>query len=117
MSEIEGGQDQHCLDYGARLARTSGPASPILTIEAIGQRGFIQRAGRSAAWPDGGRDRGRGAPDAPEPAPALVTELLLLGPFATRQAERAVGAHDRLRLDLLGDSTRFEPGMTVWLDR
>lgn len=53
--------------------------------------------------------------------PALVTELRPLGTFATWQAERAVGDHDRntlrLRLDLQGDPTGFEPGMSVWLDR
>ena len=54
-------------------------------------------------------------------APAVVTELLPLGPFATWQAERAVGDHDRntlrLRLHPQGDATAFEPGMTVWLLR
>jgi hypothetical protein len=44
-----------------------------------------------------------------------------LGPFATWQAERAIGDHDRntlrLRLDPEGDRTAFEPGMTVWLKR
>jgi HlyD family secretion protein len=56
-----------------------------------------------------------------EPIPALVTELLPLGPFATWQAERAVGDHDRntlrLRLDPQRDAIAFEPGMTVWFDR
>ena len=56
-----------------------------------------------------------------EAAPAVVTELLPLGPFATWQTERAVGDHDRktlrLRLDPQGDATAFEPGMTVWLLR
>jgi HlyD family secretion protein len=56
-----------------------------------------------------------------KPMPAVVTELVPLGPFATWQAERAVGDHDRntlrLRLDLEGDPTGFEPGMTVWLVR
>jgi HlyD family secretion protein len=54
-------------------------------------------------------------------APAVVTELVPLGSFATWQAERAVGDHDRntlhLRLDVLGDPTEFESGMTVWLNR
>jgi HlyD family secretion protein len=54
-------------------------------------------------------------------APAVVTELVPLGSFATWQAERAVGDHDRntlrLRLDLRGDPTGFQPGMTVWLNR
>jgi HlyD family secretion protein len=53
--------------------------------------------------------------------PAVVTELLPLGPFATWQAERAVGDHDlntlRLRLDSQGDASGLEPGMTVWFNR
>lgn len=57
---------------------------------------------------------------AAEKTPTLVTELRPLGTFATWQAERAVGDHDRntlrLRLDLQGDPTGFEPGMSVWLD-
>jgi len=52
-------------------------------------------------------------------APALVTEVLPLGSFATWQAERAVGDHDRntlrLRLDLRNTNVKFEPGMTVWI--
>jgi HlyD family secretion protein len=56
-----------------------------------------------------------------ETIPALVTELLPLGPFATWQAERAVGDYDRntlrLRLDPQADVAKFEPGMTVWLTR
>ena len=54
-------------------------------------------------------------------SPALVTELLPLGTFATWQAERAVGDYDRntlrLRLDPQRDATAFEPGMTVWFVR
>jgi HlyD family secretion protein len=53
--------------------------------------------------------------------PAVVTELLPLGSFATWQAERAIGDHDRntlrLRIDPQGDRSGFEPGMTVWLNR
>jgi HlyD family secretion protein len=53
--------------------------------------------------------------------PAIVTELIPLGAFATWQAERAVGDHDRatlrLRLDPQGDASAFEPGMTVWIHR
>jgi multidrug resistance efflux pump len=53
--------------------------------------------------------------------PAVVTELRPLGAFATWQAERAVGDHDRntlrLRLDPQGDGSELEPGMTVWLPR
>ena len=35
-----------------------------------------------------------------EPTPALVTELMPLGSFATWQAERAIGDHDRSTLRL-----------------
>ena len=56
-----------------------------------------------------------------ETTPALVTEMRPLGTFATWQAERAIGDHDRnvlrLRLDPQGDATRLEPGMTVWISR
>ena len=56
-----------------------------------------------------------------ETSPALVTEVLPLGTFATWQAERAVGDYDRntlrLRLDPQRDATAFEPGMTVWFVR
>ena len=56
-----------------------------------------------------------------ETTPALVTEMRPLGAFATWQAERAVGDHDRntlrLRLDPRGDPTGLEPGMTVWISR
>jgi HlyD family secretion protein len=56
-----------------------------------------------------------------ETTPAIVTALLPLGPFATWQAERAVGDHDRntlrVRIDPVGDLTKFEPGMTVWISR
>jgi HlyD family secretion protein len=52
---------------------------------------------------------------------AVVTELRPLGTFATWQAERAIGDHDRntlrLRLDPQGDPSAFEPGMTVWIVR
>jgi HlyD family secretion protein len=56
-----------------------------------------------------------------ETMPAAVTELRPIGSFATWQAERAAGDHDRntlrLRLDPQSDSAGFEPGMTVWLNR
>src|SRR5262249_13805220 len=56
-----------------------------------------------------------------DPTPAIVTELRPLGTFATWQAERAVGDHDRntlrLRLDPQGDAGGLESGMTVWIVR
>jgi HlyD family secretion protein len=61
------------------------------------------------------------ARDASRPISAPVTELLPLGQFATWQAERAVGDHDRntlrMRVEAEGDLAKLEPGMTVWLNR
>jgi len=58
---------------------------------------------------------------AAETMPAVVTELRPLGAFATWQAERAVGDHDRntlrLRLDPQNDPAALEPGITIWLSR
>ena len=51
---------------------------------------------------------------------AVITELRPLGVFATWQAERVIGDHDRntlrLRLDPAGESAGLEPGMTVWIE-
>ena len=53
--------------------------------------------------------------------PGLVTELSPIGQYATWQAQRAVGDHDRntvrLRIEVQGDRSKLEPGMTVWLIR
>jgi HlyD family secretion protein len=50
----------------------------------------------------------------------VITELRPLGTFATWQAERVIGDHDRntlrLRLDPEGEAAGFEPGMTVWIE-
>jgi len=58
---------------------------------------------------------------AEQAAPAEITELVPLGSFATWQAERAVGDHDRntlrLRLDPQRDQAGFVPGMTVFIKR
>jgi HlyD family secretion protein len=51
---------------------------------------------------------------------AAITELRPLGTFATWQAERVIGDHDRntlrLRLDPEGEPAGLEPGMTVWIE-
>jgi len=51
---------------------------------------------------------------------SVVTELRPIGVFATWQAERVVGDHDRntlrLRLDQDGQQKALEPGMTVWME-
>lgn len=55
------------------------------------------------------------------PIKAVVTEMRPLGVFATWQAERVIGDHDRntlrLRLDPQGNVAGLEPGMTVWITR
>jgi HlyD family secretion protein len=52
---------------------------------------------------------------------SVITELRPLGVFATWQAERVIGDHDRntlrLRLDPQGEPEGLEPGMTVWIER
>jgi HlyD family secretion protein len=52
---------------------------------------------------------------------SAVTELRPLGGFATWQAERVIGDHDRntlrLRLDPERQTAGLEPGMTVWIGR
>jgi HlyD family secretion protein len=51
---------------------------------------------------------------------AVINELRPLGTFATWQAERVIGDHDRntlrLRLDPEGEPAGLEPGMTVWIE-
>jgi HlyD family secretion protein len=50
---------------------------------------------------------------------SAITELRPLGVFATWQAERVIGDHDRntlrLRLDPEGQPAGLEPGVTVWI--
>ena len=50
----------------------------------------------------------------------VVTTLRPLGTFATWQAERVIGDHDRntlrMRLDPLAQPANLEPGMTVWVE-
>ena len=51
---------------------------------------------------------------------SVITELRPLGIFATWQAERVIGDHDRntlrLRLDPETRPAGLEPGMTVWIE-
>jgi HlyD family secretion protein len=104
----------------AEVGENVRAGEPVLVIEETGKRWLSFNAQEDllhgltvGAKVDVARPAVQGA------TPAVVTELLPLGPFATWQAERAIGDHDRntlrLRLDLQGDQTGFEPGMTVWL--
>ena len=106
----------------AEVGENIHAGQPVLVIEETGKQwlsfnaredtlhGLAVGSKVEVEWA-GGRER----------TPALVTELMPLGSFATWQAERAVGDHDRstlrLRLDPQGDQAGLEPGMTVWLNR
>ena len=105
----------------AEVGENVHPGQPVLVIEAAGQEwlSFNVREdflrGLTVGTPV---QVARGGTR--ETTPAVVTELRPLGDFATWQAERAVGDHDRntlrLRLDPQ-EATGLEPGMTVWLAR
>jgi len=106
----------------AEVGENIHPGQPVLAIEETGKRwlSFNAREDLLRGLTVGTKvDIARAGTG--ETTPAIVTELLPLGSFATWQAERAVGDHDRstlrLRLDPQGTQTGFEPGMTVWLKR
>jgi len=106
----------------AEIGENVRPGQPVLAIQETGKHWLSFNAREDllhgltvGAMIDVSRQGMR------EAIPAAVTELQPIGSFATWQAERAVGDHDRntlrLRLDPQSDSTGFEPGMTVWLNR
>jgi HlyD family secretion protein len=84
---------QPWLSFNAREDRLDGIT--------IGSMVDVQVAGHSAS------------------VPGLVTEISAIGQFATWQAERAVGDHDRntlrVRVEPRADASKLEPGATVWL--
>ena len=106
----------------AELGENIQAGQPVLVIEAAGKQwlSFNAREDLLHGLTVGSKVEVTRA-GAHEPTPALVTELLPLGSFATWQAERAIGDHDRstlrLRLDPQADASGFEPGMTVWIHR
>jgi HlyD family secretion protein len=106
----------------AEVGENIHAGQPVLVIEAAGKQwlSFNAREDLLHGLTVGSEvDVGRAG--AREPMPALVTELVPLGSFATWQAERAIGDHDRntlrLRLDPQADPAGLAPGMTVWLNR
>jgi HlyD family secretion protein len=106
----------------AEVGENIHPGEPVLAIEKAGKRwmSFNAREDFLHGLTVGSKvDVARSGTR--ELTPTVVTEMMPLGTFATWQAERAVGDHDRntlrLRLDPQGDTSAFEPGMTVWLNR
>jgi HlyD family secretion protein len=106
----------------AEVGENIHAGQPVLAIEAAGQQwlSFNAREDLLRGLTVGTEVQVARA-GADQTTPAIVTELRRLGTFATWQAERAVGDHDRstlrLRLDPRSDPTALEPGMTVWLSR
>jgi HlyD family secretion protein len=106
----------------AEIGENIRAGQPVLAIEETGKRWLSFNAREdSLRGLTVGTKVEVAQPGARQSKPAIITEIVPLGSFATRQAERAVGDHDlstlRLRLDAQGDSTGLEPGMTVWLNR
>jgi HlyD family secretion protein len=105
----------------AEVGENVRAGEPVLVIEETGKRwlSFNTREDLLHGLTVGSSVE-VGRPGVKEPMPAVVTELVPLGTFATWQAERAIGDHDRatlrVRLDPKGDQPGLEPGMTVWLD-
>jgi HlyD family secretion protein len=106
----------------AEVGENIHAGQPVLVIAETGKQwlSFNAREDRLGGLAVGAAV-GVARPGTRETTPAVVTEMRPLGTFATWQAERAVGDHDRntlrLRLDPQGDSTELEPGMTVWISR
>jgi HlyD family secretion protein len=105
----------------AEVGENVTAGQPVLTIAATGKQWLSFNAREDMLHGLTVGDKVEIGRAGGEPRPAIVTELVPLGEFATWQAERAVGDHDRntlrLRLDPEGDPSGLEPGMTVWLKR
>jgi len=105
----------------AEVGENVHAGEPILVIEAAGKQwlSFNVREDHLSGLAIGETSSvmRNGADDATK---AVVTELRPLGTFATWQAERVIGDHDRntlrLRLDPQGEWAGLEPGMTVWIE-
>jgi HlyD family secretion protein len=106
----------------AEVGENIHAGQPVLVIEATGKQWLSFNAREDLLHGlTVGSKVDVGWAGARQSTPAVVTELVPLGSFATWQAERAIGDHDRstlrLRLDPRGDPAGLEPGMTVWLNR
>jgi HlyD family secretion protein len=105
----------------AELGENIRAGQPILMVEAAGEQWLSFNAredhisglsiGKTVSVMRNGADSA---------IKAVITELQPLGTFATWQAERVIGDHDRstlrLRLDPEGRPAGLEPGMTVWIE-
>lgn len=104
----------------AEVGENVRPGQPVLMVEAAGRQWLSFNVREDHL---GGLTMGktvsvtRNGPDGA--VKSVVTELRPLGVFATWQAERVIGDHDRstlrLRLDPQEAAAGLEPGMTVWI--
>lgn len=107
----------------AEIGENVRAGQPILVIEETGKQwmSFNAREDYLRGLAVGETVDVARSGDAAGAIKGLVTELRPLGVFATWQAERVIGDHDRntlrLRLDPQGDPAGLEPGMTVWIER
>ncbi|MGY3451531.1 HlyD family secretion protein [Bradyrhizobium sp. USDA 4353] len=106
----------------AEMGENVRAGQPVLTLEASGREwlSFNVREDYLDGLSVGtGVKVGRGG--SRETFTGAVTEIRRLGPFATWQARRVVGDHDRntlrLRVDPSSKMADLEPGMTVWIER
>jgi HlyD family secretion protein len=105
----------------AEVGENVRAGQPILMVEAAGKQWLSFNARedhlRGLAVGETVSVARSGADDVVK---AVVTELRPLGVFATWQAERVIGDHDRntlrLRLDPQREAADLEPGMTVWME-
>jgi HlyD family secretion protein len=104
----------------AEVGEAIRAGQPVLTVETAGRRwlSFNVREDRLHGASVGTKVDVLTA-GAASPVSAPVSEILPLGTFATWQAARAVGDHDRstlrMRVEAEGALATLEPGMTVWL--
>jgi multidrug resistance efflux pump len=105
----------------AEIGENVRAGQPILMVEASGQQwlSFNVREDHLGALAMGKTVNVLRNGDAAA-IKSVVTELRPIGVFATWQAERVAGDHDRntlrLRLDQDGPQKALEPGMTVWIE-
>jgi HlyD family secretion protein len=105
----------------AEVGENVRAGQPILMVEAAGEQwlSFNAREDHLSGFTVGEkvsvmRNSSDGA------IKGVITELRPIGTFATWQAERVIGDHDRntlrLRLDPEKQPAGLEPGMTVWIE-
>jgi HlyD family secretion protein len=105
----------------AEVGENVRPGQPILMVEAAGKDwlSFNVREDHLSGLAMGETvNVMRNGPD--RVMKSVITEVRPLGVFATWQAERVIGDHDRntlrLRLDPQSAAAGLEPGMTVWIE-